>query len=120
MSSTNPYATSTSQRGYASPKKKRNKWLWIGIPLLLLVIIGAVLGGVLGTQLNKGNASSSSNKPAGSGSNAGVVNTGLPSGVTAGSAAATGTGANGQVYLAMATDSYMLPVYGTGVSPGSP
>jgi hypothetical protein len=114
MASTNPYATSTSQRGYATPKKKRNKWLWIGVPLLLIIIIGAVLGGVLGTQLNKGSTSTKSSTS----SNAATPgNTGLPSGVTgANSAAATATGANGQAYLAEATDSYMLPVYATGVS----
>ena len=32
----------------------------IGIPILILIIIGAVLGGVLGTQLNKNKSSSSS------------------------------------------------------------
>ena len=115
MASTNPYATSTSQRGYASPKKKRNKWLWVGIPLLLLIIIlGAVLGGVLGTQLNKNKSSSASTGH--SGGIAAVGNTGLPSGVTGNSAAATATGANGEVYLAQATDTYMLPIYATGVS----
>jgi hypothetical protein len=39
-----------------------------------------------------------------------IANTGVNS------AAATETGANGQVYLAVATDTYMLPVYATGVS----
>ena len=124
MASTNPYATSTSQpRNYAAPKRKRNKWLWIGIPLLLLLIIGGVLGGVLGTQLNKNSSSSSksggSSGGSGSGSGGkgggGVGNTALPSGFSTNSAAATGTGANGEVYLAQATDTYMLPVYATGV-----
>ena len=105
MSSNNPYASA----GYVAPKQKRNKWLWIGLPLLILVIIGAVLGGVLGTQLNKGG------KSGGGGGNSEDANTGIPSGVT-GVNTATSTGADGQRYLAVATDSYMLPVYATGVS----
>jgi flagellar basal body-associated protein FliL len=110
MSASNPYAAS-SPRGYDAPKKKRNKWLWIGLPILLLIIIGAVLGGVLGTQLNKDSSSSSSS----GGSKDSTANTGVPSGVTAINTA-TSTGANGQAYLAVATDSYTLPVYATGVS----
>ncbi len=118
MASTNPYATSTSQRGYAAPKKKRNKWIWIGLPILAIIIIGAVLGGVLGTQLNKHSSTKTSSASTNGGSaNGAVGNTGLPSGVTGNSAAATSTGANGEVYLAEATDNYMLPVYATGVSP---
>ncbi|KAM0790616.1 hypothetical protein ACM66B_004479 [Microbotryomycetes sp. NB124-2] len=31
-----------------APKRQRNKWLWIGIPVALLVVLGAVLGGVFG------------------------------------------------------------------------
>ena len=113
MASTNPYATSTSQKNYVAPKKKRNKWLWIAVPIILIIVLGAVLGGVLGTKLKKGTSPAVSNN----GNNAASPgNTGLPSGVTGNSAAATATGANGQVYLALATDTYMLPVYATGVS----
>jgi hypothetical protein len=112
MSSANPYASAGS---YQPQKKKRNLWLWIGIPIALLIILGAVLGGVLGTQLNKGGSKSSDSGS--SGNSGGIVNTGVPSGVTGvNSAAATATGANGEVYLAVATDSYYLPVYATGVS----
>jgi hypothetical protein len=115
MSSGNPYASASSSRGYPQ-KKKRNLWLWIGIPVALLIILGAVLGGVLGTQLNKGGKKTSSSSSNG-GSGGAVANTGVPSGVTSvNSAAATETGANGQAYLAVATNSYMLPVYATGVS----
>ncbi|WRT64149.1 uncharacterized protein IL334_001078 [Kwoniella shivajii] len=117
MSSGNPNAAYSSDGvtggGYQT-KKKKNKWLWIGLPLLLLaIIIGAVLGGVLGSRKsNDGGASTSSN--ASSGTNA---NTGVPSNVgSVNSAAATNTGANGEVYLAVATDSYLLPVYATGTA----
>ncbi|CAD6588215.1 MAG: hypothetical protein TREMPRED_005009, partial [Tremellales sp. Tagirdzhanova-0007] len=117
MASTNPYATSTSQpRDYSPPKRKRNKWLWIGIPILLLIIIAAVLGAVLGTHFNEHTSSSSNGTSSGSGGNKATGNTALPSGFSTNSAAATGTGANGEVYLAQATDSYMLPVYATGTA----
>lgn len=119
MSSSNPYASAASPAGYA-PKKKRNKWLWIGLPILLLIIIGAVLGGVLGTQLNKNKGSSNGNSSSGSGSGGGsgqTVGGGnvIPSGVSSvNSAQLTNTAANR--VLAVATNTYMLPVYATGVS----
>ncbi|WWD17872.1 hypothetical protein CI109_102316 [Kwoniella shandongensis] len=120
MSSGNPNASSSpygSGPGAYQPKKKRNKWLWIGIPILLIaIILGAVLGGVLGSRSKNNNdpstSSSNSNRTSGA-----VANTGLPSGVSSiNSAAATNTGANGEVYLAVATDSYLLPVYATGTA----
>ena len=120
MSSGNPYAASGS-RGYnEKPRNSKKKWYWIIGIIALLVIIGAVLGGVLGTQLNKDdkkNGSSSQDNSSGSGGVPG--NTGVPSGIdNVNSAAMTATGANGQAYLAIATDSeWMLPVYATGVSP---
>lgn len=113
MGPTNPYAATSPSGGYV-PKKKRNKWLWIGIPVVaILIIVGAVLGGVLGSRAadKKGGGSGSGS---GSGSGGGG-NTGLPSGVSGNSEALTATGANGQKYLAVATDSeWMLPVYATG------
>lgn len=114
MSSSNPYASGGSQRGYDAPKKKKNKWLWIGLPILLLIIIGAVLGGVLGTQLNKDD-DNSSNSGSSNSNNGQPANTGVPSGVSDVSTN-TQTGANGGRILAIQTDSYLLPVYATGVS----
>lgn len=112
MSSSNPYASAASPAGYAA-KPKRNKWLWIGLPLLLLIIIGAVLGGVLGTQLNKdkSGSSNSGNASSGSGAQEGVI---VPSGVSSiNTVQATNTAANR--YLAVQTDTYRLPVYATPV-----
>lgn len=119
MASSNPYASGGSPRGYDAPKKKRNKWLWIGLPLLLLIIIGAVLGGVLGTQLggkdNNDNSTSSSGN-SNSGANRGNAgNTLIPSGVSNANTA-TSVGANGERYLAIATDTNSRPIYAAGVS----
>jgi len=113
MSSGNPYASGSSPGGYRQqPKNNKKKWLIIGGIIAALIIIGAVLGGVLGTQLNKGD---SSNSGSGNTTN-GNSNTGVPSGISnVNTGAATATGANGQAYLAIQTDSYHLPVYATGV-----
>ncbi|ODN84475.1 hypothetical protein L202_00417 [Cryptococcus amylolentus CBS 6039] len=119
MASTNPNATSGpggygGASGYEPAKKKRNKWLWIGLPILIIaIIIAAVLGGVLGSRSSSSDDSSSSGSASTGSSNA---NTGLPSGVTSANTA-TNTGANGEAYLAVATNSeYMLPVYATGTN----
>ena len=102
------YATG-GPAGYEAPKKNNKKrLLWIiGAIVAVVVILGAVLGGVLGTR-SKNSDTSDNNS---SGSN----NTALPSGVS--SVNPHSTGADGQEYLAIATNSeYMLPVYATGVS----
>ncbi|WVN85424.1 uncharacterized protein L203_100570 [Cryptococcus depauperatus CBS 7841] len=116
MSSNNPNAAG-GPGGYGGggyqTQKKRKKWPWIiGIIILILVIVGAVLGGVLGSKSKKDDKTKSDPHSG----NSSDSNTGLPSGVTIGSGAATGTGANGERYLAVATDGYMLPVYQTGTA----
>lgn len=117
MSSSNPYAATSSQRGYDTGKSKsKKKWWIIGGIIALLIVIGAVLGGVLGTQLNKKNGNSSSGSGTNSGAAAGNGNV-VPSGLTGSinTGALTATAANR--VLAVATDSaWMLPVYPTGVS----
>jgi hypothetical protein len=120
MGSSNPYAASSSPRGFAQPKKSRKKlWIILGSILALLIILGAVLGGVLGSRASKNTSTSSAGS--GTGNNAAIsgspANTGVPSGAPSSinSAALTATAANR--YLAVATNSdYMLPVYATGVS----
>jgi hypothetical protein len=114
MSSSNPYASASSPAN-ASGGKSRKKWWWIGGILLLLIVIGAVLGGVLGTQLNKNRSTSTSS--AGNSNNAAGQPGGnqVPSGASSiNTAQLTATAANR--VLAIATDSYRLPIYATGVS----
>ncbi|EIW72775.1 heparinase II/III family protein [Tremella mesenterica] len=111
MGPRNPNAATSPTGGYV-PKKKRNKWLWVVLPIvIILIVIGAVLGGVLGSRAGNKNNSSSSSSSDNSGSGNGNA---IPSGVTT-NPTATSTGANGQKYLAVATNSqWMLPVYATG------
>lgn len=117
MSSSNPYASASSPAN-GSGGKSRKKWWWIGGILLLLIIIGAVLGGVLGTQLNKnkGNTGSGASSNSGSGGNGQAAGGNVvPSGLSSvNTAQLTATAANR--VLAIATDTYLLPVYATGVS----
>lgn len=113
MSSNNAVASSP----YAlPPKKKKNKLLWIGLPVLILCIaIGAVVGGVVASR----HSSSNNNTASGSGSGSGSGGSGGSVASTNSNGAGVGgtaTGVNGQVYLAISTDSYMLPQYPTGVS----
>jgi len=85
---------------YVPPKKKRSKWLIIGLPLLILVIIGAVVGGVLGSRHN----SSSSSSGGGGGGGQGTVDS------------AHSSLLHQQGRFAVSTDSYFLPVYPSTVS----
>lgn len=144
MSSGNPYAaTSSHPRQYEKPHKSRKKWWILAAILAILIIVGAVLGGVLGSRASKNNNSSGSGKQgqdnAGSNGNGGGSaaphnsnfatgtkgadggNTGLPPlsyYQSPNFAVQTQTGANGQIYMAVATDTYALPAYATGVSGG--
>lgn len=137
MSSNNPYASNGSQPYGNQPKKSRKKLWWIiAIIVAIVVIVAAVLGGVLGTR--KSSSSSSSSKDNSSGTSGGSSSSGADRGSaystgTVGAstgntalptlldylgsnmAAQTQTGVDGQVYLAVATDTYMLPAYATGV-----
>lgn len=53
-----PYYNGSS--GYITPhpvKKRTSNWVKFGVPVLIVVIIGAVLGGVLGSRASKTNES---------------------------------------------------------------
>ncbi|KZP04495.1 hypothetical protein FIBSPDRAFT_843895, partial [Athelia psychrophila] len=74
-----------------------SKWIKIGVPVLILVIVGAVLGGVLGSRHHNSNSSTSSSASASSASAA------------ASSAASAG---NALGVFATATNSeFMMPIY---------
>ncbi|KAI0361406.1 hypothetical protein OH77DRAFT_1390466 [Trametes cingulata] len=94
------YANETSGLTTSRPKTRSRKWLWIGIPVAVVVILAAVLGGVLGSRAHKNNNNSSSAAAAGS----------SPTGEAAASQAASIKEAVG--LFPTATDSqYLLPLY---------
>jgi flagellar basal body-associated protein FliL len=109
-----PAASAGSPYAYQPEKKKRNKWLWIGLPILLLaIIIAAVVGGVVGSRSGNNDNNNNTNT---SGSNNNNAASSVPATNSAAGVGSSATGANGNVVLAVATDSYQLPVYPTGVS----
>ncbi|KAJ7582584.1 chondroitin AC/alginate lyase [Mycena floridula] len=56
-----------SNAGLVSGSQKRtSNWIKIGIPVAVLVIVGAVVGGVLGSRAHKNNSSASSSSNSGS------------------------------------------------------
>ncbi|KAL1410604.1 hypothetical protein Q8F55_004621 [Vanrija albida] len=138
MSNRNPYAATSSEPRYEKSPKKSRKGLWIilGLILAVVIIVGAVLGGVLGSRASKKNSdNTSSHDNSGSGgdkgSNTGAHGTNFPTGTKGAAegntalpsllsffgtnrAVETQTGANGQIYLPIATDTYGNPGYATG------
>jgi hypothetical protein len=107
------YAEST---GYISPqqtpaKKGLSPWIKFGVPVLVLVIIGAVVGGVVGSRSSKdgdSGSSSSSSNGGGGGGGSGKDN-------SAASSIASAKTAVGR--YATATNSfYQVPVYPSTVS----
>lgn len=96
-----PYYSKSSGYIASGPAKQgKRTWLKIGIPLVILVIVGAVLGGVLGSRASKKNSSSSGDNSNGSGgSNSNPVK-------------------NGLARFPTSTDSfYGMPIYPSTVSP---
>lgn len=102
-----PYYNESS--GFITPhpaKKRTSNWIKIGVPVLILVIIGAVVGGVLGSRSHK---SSNNNNGGSSGSS------GSQSGESAASSAVSVKLDVGR--FATATNSaYMMPIYPSTVS----
>lgn len=100
-----PYYNESS--GYITPhpaiRKRTSNWIKIGAPLLILVIIGAVLGGVLGSRASRNN----NNLSASSGGSS-------SSAAAASSAASLKLGAGR--FATATSDPYLKPVYPTTVS----
>jgi hypothetical protein len=101
-----PYYNKSS--GYIAsgpPKQQRNNWVRIGIPILILVIVGAVVGGVVGSRASKknnGGSSGGSNSDGGNGDGSNPV-------------------INGLARLPSSTDPvYGMPIYPSSVSPSCP
>jgi hypothetical protein len=99
--SADPYYSSTTGLGNPSrsAKKPLSKWIKFGLPVAVLVIAGAVVGGVVGSRHHKNNSSTSSGS----------------SGGPAASSAVSAKNAAG--IFPTATDSeYMVPIYPSTVS----
>lgn len=90
-------------------QKRVSPWVKFGLPVALLVIIGAVLGGVLGTQLNKGssNVSKSSNP----------TSTSLSPQESSSIAASVSSAKVNLGRFATSTDTYGLPIYPSTTNP---
>lgn len=91
----------------ASPQKSygRSRWIKFGIPIIAVIIVAAVVGGVLASK-NKSNSSTSSTGDSNSTSSGG-----------GGSGGGKGTGNENIGVFFTATDAYGLPVYPTTVRP---
>lgn len=92
-------AAESSRNHYAIPKKKGvSKWIKIGIPVLLVVIVGAAVGAYFGLR-NKSNANANTNgDKQGSGNGNGNNNGGSSINLE-------------DSRLAISTDTWLLPVY---------
>ncbi|RDX51074.1 hypothetical protein OH76DRAFT_1347831 [Lentinus brumalis] len=95
------YANETSGLTTSQPKRTTRKWLWIGVPVAIVVILAAVLGGVLGSRAHKNSSSSSSNAAAAGSS---------PTGEAAASQAASIKQEIG-VFPTGTDSQYLLPLY---------
>ncbi|PWN87670.1 hypothetical protein FA10DRAFT_268997 [Acaromyces ingoldii] len=66
MSAPNYAQQSAQKYSYAPPKKGVSKWVKIGIPVAIIVIAGAVLGGYFGSKASKDSASKGTSAMTGS------------------------------------------------------
>lgn len=89
------------------PKKPISNWIKFGVPVFVLVVIAAVLGGVLGSRAAKNNNSSTS------------ANNAQASSSSASAAASAAASAKNEIgRFATSTESdYMMPVYPSTVRP---
>lgn len=110
MSSSNPYATTSSQPvGYGVKKSRKKLWWILGGLLLIGIIVGAVLGGVLGSRASNKDSRSSSDK-AGDGGNSNADGGSSTAGGGGGGGNGNGAGPNNsQGGGATATDSSGRP-----------
>lgn len=93
--------------GYITPmpmKKRTSNWVKVGVPVLIVVILTAVLGGVLGTHAAKKNSDGSSSAQGDT-----------ASGAAAASSAVSVKNAIG-VFPTATNSEYLLPVYPSTVS----
>ncbi len=86
--------------------RRASPWFKYGVPVAALIVVGAILGGVLGTQLHKNNK-----KNAGGGNPSSTLLSPQQSSSLSKALSSTLVGR-----LATSTDTYGLPVYPSTVS----
>jgi hypothetical protein len=108
QSANNPYDSGAGFYGESSgflqpqPQKKRiSGWIKFGIPILIIIAAGAIVGGILGSKAEKKHSSSSNTSA-------------NPTNPAAASSAVANKNEIG--VFATGTDSYGLPIYPTNVS----
>lgn len=101
MASYAPVGQEADQAGYTAPAKKPiSNWIKFGIPVFVLVAVGAILGGVLGSRAANHNSTSS----------ASVASASAASASAAASSAASVKNDIGRFATATESD-YMMPIY---------
>ncbi|GAA6057364.1 hypothetical protein JCM3770_005727 [Rhodotorula araucariae] len=96
------YGNGTNGKTYPAPKRNRRLWPWIvGAIVAVIIILGAVLGGVFGSRAANSNDSNKSNAAAAQDPNDGSV----------ASAATRTKGSGGFAVVPTATDGFGNPMY---------
>ncbi|SPO20401.1 uncharacterized protein UTRI_00798_B [Ustilago trichophora] len=95
---------------YAKPKKGVSKWIKIGVPVLILIIAGAVVGGIFGSRAAKDNNSSSGGSSGGSGGTGSGVSPNVQGAALTAAQQAAKNGGNNMLFY-QGTDPYGNPAY---------
>ena len=95
---------------YAKPKRGVSKWIKFGIPLLILIIAGAVVGGIFGSRASKDNNSSSGGSSGGSGSTGSGSTPNVQGAALSAAQQAAKNGGNNMLFY-QGTDPYGNPSY---------
>lgn len=114
--------SNAAKYSYAPAKKGKSKWVKYGIPagiLILLIIVGAVLGGIFGSRAAKNNSSPSTGGSTFSGSSGTNKKPTVRSSVAASASSAAVAGNTDQLFYS-GTDLYGNPAFLSSVNTASP
>ncbi|CEH15774.1 Heparinase II/III-like [Ceraceosorus bombacis] len=115
----NAASAAAQKYSYAPQKKGVSKWIKIGIPLLLLIIAGAVLGGIFGSRAANKDSSASSTKSGWTDTTSGDKPSFVGSDVLQRASAAAASG-NVDDLQYHGTDAYGNPSFKSSATQGSP